>query len=96
MSHWSEIEGTVTSKKLSVKRVVKSLFDGQDYTLTYSNEGYFRIAFESDGDSAIQMAKELISAIQSFDPAAVGEFEFHTLMYFGPAGKSKKRKHCKI
>lgn len=68
MSEWSSAEGTISSKKVSIKKIVKSVFDGEDYIADY-DKNKFSIRFEQGGQKAARSIERVIAAAKDYDPA---------------------------
>lgn len=69
MSYWTYIDGEITSRKVSMKKVVKSVLDGEDCVFSYDHNK-FAGRFEQGGEDAMETIKKLLKEIKSYDPAA--------------------------
>lgn len=67
MSHWTNLNGQIISKKLSVKKIVKSVLDGEDWVGEFYKDNKFSIRFEQDSEKSCQTIKKIIEWAKSRD-----------------------------
>lgn len=67
MSHWTNLNGQIISKKLSVKKIIKSVLDGEDWIGEFENDNKFSIRFEQDSEKSCQTIKKIIEYVKSRD-----------------------------
>lgn len=72
MGVWTHIDGEIRSKKVSMKKVVASVLDGEDCVFSYEH-GKFSGRFEHGGFEAAKSIQKMLEAIKSYDSAATAE-----------------------
>lgn len=66
MSAWTIIEGTCVSKKVSIKKIISCVLDGEDFVANYHHDK-FDVRFESDGENAAKSISQIIKSAKDFD-----------------------------
>ena len=69
MGVWTNIEGEHSSKKVSMKKIINSVLDGEDVVEAYEHNKFW-IRFEHGGVKAAKSIEKIINAFKSFDKSA--------------------------
>lgn len=72
MSEWTHIEGSHTSKKASIKKIISEILDGEDVVGTYDGREFW-VRFEHGGDKAAKSIQKIIDSFREFDKGATIE-----------------------
>ena len=79
MSRWTQIEGKVISRKLSIKKIIDATLEGEDYIGKFKSDNEFEVRYEQEGFEAVNSLKKIIESIKSRDPKARMTIEFYTI-----------------
>jgi len=84
MSVWCEVVGTAKGERLSVKKLVCELFDGEDYVFSHGantdSPDAFSFSFEGEGIYAQRMISEFVLALNNYN----AKYDFTAnIRYFG-------------
>lgn len=69
MSEWTQIEGSHSSRKASLKKIINEVLDGEDIVGTYEHNRFW-VRFEHGGEKAAKNIQKIIDNFKSFDKAA--------------------------
>lgn len=69
MSEWTGIEGSHTSEKASIKKIIDKILDGEDVVVE-SNHREFSVRFEHGGIRAAKNIQKIIDTFKDFDKSA--------------------------
>lgn len=66
MSEWTTIKGEIKSKKVSMKKIINHILDGEDFIFHY-DKNKFEGRFEHGGLQAAKTIQKIIDEAKSFD-----------------------------
>lgn len=69
MSEWTNIEGSHTSQKASIKRIIDEVLGGEDVVGFYQHRE-FSVRFEHGGIRAAKSIQKIIETFKEFDKSA--------------------------
>lgn len=72
MSEWTHLEGSHSSKKASLKKIINEVLDGEDVVENYEHNEFW-VRFEHGGEKAAKNIQKIIDNFKSFDKNATIE-----------------------
>lgn len=79
MGLWTNINGQIVSKKLSVKKIIEWVLEGEDWSGNFEPDNRFSVRFEQDGNKAIDSVNRIIESAKSRDKNCKIEIETNTI-----------------
>lgn len=70
MSEWTHVKGTHTSKKASIKKILKTVLEYNEYSLECDKQ-QFDFSFDSNGIEAAKKIEKIIEYFKSYDSNSI-------------------------
>ena len=78
MGMWTNINGQIVSPKLSAKKIIKLVLDGEDWTGNFEPDNRFSVRFEQSGNEAMGSINMIIKLAKSRDKNCKIDIEVET------------------
>lgn len=75
---WTNINGRIASPKLSAKKIINQVLDGEDWTGNFEPDNHFSVRFEQSGNQAIDSINQIIKSAKSRDKNCKIDIEVET------------------
>lgn len=89
MSAWSYIEGRHTSNKVSMRKIINVVLEGEDCHFNYDGK-HFKGSFEQVGKSAVKIVDEIMECFVQRDPKAELFIDSFDTQFYSQEYKAKK------